>query len=453
MVSATTLCKEIVNVKGFVVDDATFCESGYQEKSIVLKGHLQKGLRWRCPVCGKRSKVYDIPYSCRRWRALDFGGIPAFIEMTLPRVECPKHGVLAADVPWAFPGSRFTKDFEYTVTWMGKYLNRTAISKYMRVDWATVGRCIGRVHDDLEPDVGVRLDGLEEIGIDETSYRKGHSYITVVTNKLTSSVVWAAKGHGKEVLTQFFEALTPEQRASIKVVSADGARWITDCVNEFCPNAVRCIDPFHVVQWATEALDSVRSAAWRKAQKVAKECAVKRGRGRLRQDDTEAQAALEARKAATKIKSSKYALGKAPEHLTHNQEVCLEMIRMTDPRLYRAYQLKEKLRLIFKLDDVVAAEEELMAWVKWARHCRIPEFVELQRKIMRHKDHILNSIRFNASNAQHEATNNKIKLLIRQAYGFHDVDNMIHMVLLYCSDIKIPLPNRGTRKGFSALAA
>ncbi|SDB68455.1 transposase, partial [Butyrivibrio sp. INlla16] len=83
---------------------------------------------------------------------------------------------------------------------------------------------------------------------------------------------------------------------------------------------------------------------------------------------------------------------------------------------------------------------------KWARHCRIPVFVELQRKIMRHKDHILNTIELGVTNARIEATNNKIKLLIRKAYGFRDVDSMIDMVLLYCSDLKIPLPNRNRVK-------
>ncbi|SDB69209.1 transposase, partial [Butyrivibrio sp. INlla16] len=79
-------------------------------------------------------------------------------------------------------------------------------------------------------------------------------------------------------------------------------------------------------------------------------------------------------------------------------------------------------------------------------HCRIPVFVELQRKIMRHKDHILNTIELGVTNARIEATNNKIKLLIRKAYGFRDVDSMIDMVLLYCSDLKIPLPNRNRVK-------
>ena len=421
MISATTLCKELLNVNGLVVDDADFFTNKYGELCVLIKVHLRKGLQWRCPVCGKRyTRIYDAPYENKRWRALDFGGILVYIEAYLPRICCKEHGVKTADVPWAFPNSSFTKDFDYTVTWMGKYLSRSAISKYMRIDWRTVGRCIARVHEDLEPDVNVRLDGAVKIGIDETSYRKGHSYITVVVNHETNTVIWAAKDHGKSVLQ---------------------------------PNAERCVDPFHVVEWATEALDKVRVAAWRRAQEAAKAVAVSRGKGRPRKDDTEAQIAAAAKKKADQIKKSMYSLGKAPEHLTSNQAVRLEMIAKSDNQLYRAYLLKEKLRLIFQIDDVDEAEQELIAWVKWARHCRIPEFVELQRKIMRQKDHILNTIRLDVSNARIEATNNKIKLLIRQAYGFRDVDNMIHMVMLYCSDLKIPLPNRGTRRGVFSHAA
>ena len=104
----------------------------------------------------------------------------------------------------------------------------------------------------------------------KTSYKKGHKYMTVVINHDKSSVIWCAPGYGKEVLSQFFELLSEEQRASIRCVSADGARWIASCVEEYCPNALRCIDPFHVVSWATDALDQVRREAWAEAHQQAK---------------------------------------------------------------------------------------------------------------------------------------------------------------------------------------
>lgn len=94
----------------------------------------------------------------------------------------------------------------------------------MRIDWKTVGRCVSRTLNEIEPERAVRLNNLVCIGIDETSYKKGHKYITVIVNHETNTVVWAAEGHGKSVLEKFYRSLTKEQLESIKVVTGDGAK-------------------------------------------------------------------------------------------------------------------------------------------------------------------------------------------------------------------------------------
>ena len=150
----------------------------------------------------------------------------------------------------------------------------------------------------------------------------------------------------------------------------------------------------------------------------------------------------EAKGKAEEIKGAAYILGKAPEHLTEKQVVRLEMIAQTNPLLHRAYRMKEKLRLLLKLKDADEAASELKHWLWWASHSRIPAFRKLYEKIKRHKEHILNTIRLGMSNARVEATNNKIKLIIRKAYGFRNIENMLDMVYLVCSDLRVPLPNR-----------
>ena len=95
-----------------------------------------------------------------------------------------------------------------------------------------------------------------------------------------------------------------------------------------------------------------------------------------------------------------------------------------------------------KIKDVGEAEAELDQWLWWASHSRIPAFKALYKKIKLHKSHILNTIRLGMSNARIEATNNKIKLIIRKAYGFRNIQNMLDMVCLVCSDLRVPLPNR-----------
>lgn len=149
-----------------------------------------------------------------------------------------------------------------------------------------------------------------------------------------------------------------------------------------------------------------------------------------------------ARAKADEIKNSAYALGKAPEHLTENQQTRIAMIAENSTRLYRAYRMKEMLRLLLKIKDADEAETELKRWLWRASHSRIKAFKELYQKIKRHREHILNTIRLGMGNARIEATNNKIKLIIRKAYGFRNIQNMLDMVYLVCSDLKVPLPNR-----------
>ena len=193
-----------------------------------------------------------------------------------------------------------------------------------------------------------------------------------------------------------------------------------------------------------DALDEVRREIWNEAYAEVKRLKKENPRspGRPRADDSVNAEIKAATKKAEEIKNSAYALGKAPEHLTEKQELRVQMIAENNDRLYRAYRMKEMLRLLLKIKDVDEAEAELKRWLWWASHSRIPAFKELYAKIKRHKDHILNAIRLGMSNARIEATNNKIKLVIRKAYGFRNIQNMLDMVYMVCSDLKVPLPNR-----------
>jgi transposase len=181
----------------------------------------------------------------------------------------------------------------------------------------------------------------------------------------TGRLVWAAAGRDKTTLRRFFDALGDGRCALITHVSADAADWIADLVAERCPGAIRCADPFHVVAWATEALDAERRRAWNDARALA-HTEPKRGR---------------------KLKGARYALWKNPDDLTERQTEKLAWIAKTDTRLYRAYLLKEGLRHVFSVKGQ-AGKEALDKWISWARRCRIPVFVELASRIVTHRDPI-----------------------------------------------------------------
>lgn len=419
------ILKSILNVNCTEIISFNFDQSN---SSLFIYVTMTKGKKNRCPICGKKSKGYDTTSTNRKWRALDFGSCKVFLVSDVHRICCEDHGVRTEAVPWAEHGSSFTKDFEQQVAYLSLHLNKTEVSKIMRIAWNTVGSILSRTKQRLEPDSKIRYVGLCRIGIDETSYRKGHKYLTVVTDHDTGQVVWIGVGIGKDVLKQFMEDLTQEQRDNIKLVSADGAKWIKSCVEAYLSNAELCIDGFHVVSWALEAMDECRKQSWREARIQAKGLP-NRKRGRPKLDEI-----VEKDTATKQLKFSKYALGKNPENLTNRQETCLDKIRTVYPRLFRAYQLKEGLRAVFRCSGE-QVEEELKHWLSWACRCRIPEFVKLSKKIRRHYAGIISTVKHKISNARIESMNNKIKVIIRKAYGFRNINNLMDMIMIACSNL------------------
>ena len=424
------LLKSILNVNCIKIKNVEFDRIS---SSVFIQVDVTKGQKSRCPVCGKKCSGYDSTTEHRTWRSLDFGSCSVYVVSDVNRVRCPEHGVHTEQVPCAYHNSGFTREFEQQVSYLTLHLNKTEVTKLMRINWRTVGAILSRTKDRLEPDSSIRFKNLRRIGIDETSYRKGHKYVTAVLDHDTNQVVWVGKGTGKEVLNSFFEQLTQKQKESIELVSCDGARWIQSCIEEWLPNCERCIDGFHVVQWTIDCMDELRKEVWREA-KQKKRGQPKRGRGRPKKG--------EEAKATTKYgKSYKYALGKNPENLTEHQQSCLDEIKELYPKMFRGYQLKEGLRKVFQCSkDTI--EKELNAWLSWACRSKLKPFVELSKKIRRHKDAIIATVKHGLSNARIESTNNKIKVLIRKSYGFRNIQNLIDMIMIVCSDlyhgIKLP---------------
>jgi len=162
--------------------------------------------------------------------------------------------VVVAAVPWARAGSRFTAAFEDTVAWLVCHATLSVVAVLLRIAWRSVSGIVTRVVAERAGAVD-RLAGLRRIGIDEISYRKGQRYLLVVTCHDTGRVVWAGKERTKQTLRRFFDDLGAERAAALTHVSADGAEFIHTVVAARAPRAVLCLDPFHVVAWATTALD------------------------------------------------------------------------------------------------------------------------------------------------------------------------------------------------------
>ena len=406
--------QRLLGVERTVVERVVFDED---EGVIVATVRPRKGATRRCGICSRRCPWYDRGEGRRRWRALDLGAVSAYVEADAPRVACPEHGVVVVAVPWARHRARHTTAFEDQCAWLAAHCSRSAVEELLRVAWRTVGAIVTRVvadaHARHDP-----LEGLVRVGIDEVAYKKGHRYLIVIVDHDSGRLVWAAPGRDKATLNLFFDALGKARCARLREVSADGAGWIADVVYSRCLNATLVMDNFHVVQWATDALDEVRREVWNAARRD-----------------------LGDKVLADRLKGCRYALWKNPEHLTKRQRGKLAWVAYTNARLYRAYLLKEELRLAIRLKGGQGIKL-LAHWLAWAARCQIPAFVELARKIRRHRQAIENAMRSGTSNALIESTNTKIRVLTRVAFGFRSPEALIAMAMLAVGGCCPELPGR-----------
>lgn len=402
----------LLGLQRTVVEDVTTGDEG----EVIVSVRPSWRERDRCGVCRRRCGRYDQGEGRRRWRALDLGTTFCFLEADAPRVHCRRHGVVVAGVPWARHAARFTRSFEDQIAWLACNCSKTAVSLLMRVAWRSVGSILARVAEEARREVDL-LDGLRRIGIDEISYRKGQRYLTVVVDHHSGRLVWAAPGRDRKTVLRFFDVLGEERCKQIELVSCDMASWISGPVSERCPNAVRCVDPFHVIQLATDALDEVRREVWREARKEGN------------------------KELATELKGARFAVWKNPENLTDGQRAKLAEIQKTNGPLYRAYLLKEQLRQIYRVSPR-KAEKLLDGWLDWARRSRLPSFVKLARTITEHRAGIMAAVKHGLSNARVEQLNSQLRLITRRAFGFHSAEAMIALAMLKHAGLCPPLPGR-----------
>jgi transposase len=394
---------------------------------IVAQVRIKASASRRCGRCLRRCPRYDRGSGRRRWRHLDAGVLMVWIEADAPRVSCRDCGVVTCHIPWARAGAGHTVDFDHQIAWLATNASKTTVATLIRIAWRTVGAIITRVWADIDA-VEDRYANVSRIGIDEISYKKGHRYLTIVVDHDSGRLLWAGVGQDAETVDEFFDALGPQRCAQITHVSADAAHWIAKSVRTHCPNAIRCADAFHVVTWATKALDQVRREAWNAAA------------GRARNS---AATGRNSTGTARALKTCRWALWKNPEDLTMRQHHKLAWIAKTDPRLWRAYLLKEGLRHVFKIKGA-AGRAALDRWYSWAVRCRIPAFVELASTIKRNRTQIDNALNHNLSNALIESINTKIRRITRTAYGFTNPEALIALALLAHGGHRPHLPGRAT---------
>jgi transposase len=416
-VRVTTAFKRLLDLPGVTVSDVAFVP-GKAVVTVKLRGR-----KLRCPECEFSTKArYDTRPVASAWRHLDLGSWRLEVRADLRRLACPTHGVRTEGVPFARAGSRFTRDFEDLVGWLATTMDKTALRRLVRIDWDTTGRIIERVMaDGLDPE---RLDGLFVVGVDEVSWRKGHSYITLVSNHGTGKFVWGKEGKDAATLDCFFDELGPERSEAITAMSMDmGSAYAKSATAEgHATKAIICYDPFHVVQLVTTALDKVRRQVWQDLRK------------------------LPDKDAARKFKGARWALLKNPGDLTDDQAITLRKLKRRGGDLWRAYALKEALRAVFAGDLTEHEVGELLdRFCSKASRSGLKPFVTAAKTIRKRRDGILAAVRLGINNARHEGLNRRVRLIVNRAYGFHSANAALALIMLTLGPIDHVLPHERRR--------
>jgi transposase len=406
-VRVTTAFKRLLRLPGASVVDVSFSAEG-----VIVSVRLRRRRRVcsRCGQTGRQLEIHDR--RVKRWRHLDLGASRCIIECELRRLRCRDCGIRLEPVPWARPGAAHTRDFEDVVAWLAQQMARTAICGLLRVGWDTVGRIAARVVADRLDER--RLEGLVCIGVDEISYRRHHRYLTSVADHRSGAIVWCRAGRNSATLAEFFAELGPRKH-SIRAVSIDMSGEYQRAIRKAVPQAEICFDPFHVCRLGSRATDQVRRDEWNAHERSHTPA------GRW-------------------VKGTRWSLLKAPERQTVGQLATLWEVQHANTRLYRAFLLREELRLLYHLPDPTLAPTHLDAWLAWASRSRLRPFVRLARTLRAHRDGILAAIRLGLTNGRLEGLNSKIRLISHRSFGFHSADALIALVYLCCTGIDITLP-------------
>ena len=421
----TTAFNKMLGPVGASVSSVTFGPEG------IVVGLRRKRAKHRCPCGWKTWSIYDR--SLRRWRHLDLGATRCFLEAEIARIHCQRCGrVRTEEVPWARPGARHSRDFQDVVAWLAQRVDKTTIAKLLRVSWEAVAKIVIDVVAEAIDDT--RLDELYRIGVDEVSYRKGHRFLTVVADHdRGGAVVWAAEGKDHRVLEAFYDELGEERLSRLEAISLDMGGAYKSATDNKAPHVTQCVDPFHLVKLANEAVDKAPRQAWNEERRIRP--APPRPTGRPRKD-----APPPPRNDTRWIKHTRWALLKDPDDLLDSQLAVLDELRRSRSVLYRCWQLREGIRDLYRLRRPADAASHLDWWLAWACRCRIPAFVTFSKTVRANRGRILAAVELGLSNSKLEGLNSKIRLINHRGYGHHSAAALIAMIYLCCGGITVELP-------------
>ena len=378
-----------------------------QEKKVEIELGWQWGSAAKCPECGCECSIHDSAPE-RTWRHLDTMQFMTLIRARTPRANCPEHGVKTMTVPWAAPQGRFTLHFErFAIEVLLACASVKQACELLGIGWERAHEIMKRaVERGLERR---QLDHLKHLGMDEKSFKRGHSYITLLTDLDRSRVLEVVEERTTEAADQLWETLSPEQKQAVEAVAVDMWEPFIQTIQKQVPEADIVHDKFHVSKYLGEAVDKVR-----------------------RQEHKELLAAGD-----ETLKGTRQLWLYNPQNFSPEQADEFSMLKDLQLKVARAWAAKELFCKFWEYQEEGWARRFFKDWFGWVSRSRLQPVIEVAQMLKHHLDNLLTYLKHHITNAVTEGLNSKIQSLKSAARGFRSFRNYRIRILFFCGKLEL----------------
>jgi transposase len=385
---STSLLYHAFGIRGY-----KYARTAYDNGQVIFTIY-QEPETCRCSCCGS-SQVISRGQVDRCLRSLPIGSRVTLVAFAVPRVECQVCGLVRqVDVSFADPRRSYTKSFERYALQLSRSMTIHDVACHLNVGWDLVKDIQKR--DLSRRYAKPKLKRLRYIAIDEIAVAKGHRYLTVVMDLVSGAVVFVGDGKGADALKPFWKRLRPSG-ARIEAVAMDMSAGYWGAVMTNLPKAKIVFDHFHVIKLFNDKLSDLRRALYREATDVMQKGV---------------------------LKGTRWLLLKNPENLDEEKDEKrrLEEALALNKPLATAYYLKDDLRRFWDQPGKAFATTFLDGWIRRAQASGIKILQQMAKTVAAHRTGLLAYYDVMISSGPLEGTNNKIKTMKRQAYGFRDME-------------------------------
>jgi transposase len=363
--------------------------------------------RMPCPECEEPSPGYDTQE--RQWRHLDTCQMQTLLIAHVPRVECRQHGVRQVKVPWAEERSRFTALFEAVVIDWLQEASIKAVAERLGLSWdeadGIMQRAVRRGLERRAPELPAQLS------VDEKAFRRGHDYVTVISDPATKTVLHVADGRTRESLDVYYKQFSEAERAGVESVAMDMWEPFIQSTRTHVENADAkiCFDKFHIAKHLGEAVNQVR---------------IQEHKTLMREGDT-------------RLKGTKYLWLKHPDNFSDERWSDFATLRHSTMKTARAWALKEAAMQLWDYTRRVWAEQAWRRWYGWAIRSRLEPMKRVARMVKRHWDGIITAVIRKVTSASAEGLNSVIQWLQSSARGFRNRERFKNAIYFHLGGLEL----------------